>query len=509
MGHHESNGDSTPFVQIQPADLTLSSSSGAADKAQKEEKSGKTFWLGILIGGLAGLAVLVILLLPDHIKKPAAPALVTDQSPGSQAAPPAGPEISPWQEAQSGKQRAAAQDILEKLLDRQFQLEEIGVAQWAGEDFAGAMALANEGDEYYRSRQFEEALTSYGAGLELMEQLLARKEQALSDSMSAGNAAIEQGDAAAAKDAFDLTLTIDPDNPDALQGLQRTKVLDKVRQLLANARQLEESGSTIEALATLQQVAGLDPARGTVGQSIVRLQALLNQQAFKRQMSAGYQAMGRENYSAAIAAFQAAIKLDPKAGEAREALKQAQGDKNLVAISGHLEKAKEFRQQEEWRKALREYDLALKIDANLQVVLQSRKETDIRAKLDAALQDAIARPERLNSEAVWRAAQVINRSARAIENPGPRLQRQITTLQEQLQYAITPIMVTFSSDNLSEINLHKVARLGSFTSRQLELKPGDYVIVASREGYRDVRKEFTVEPRSQSMQMTIQCEEQI
>ena len=43
----------------------------------------------------------------------------------------------------------------------------------------------------------------------------------------------------------------------------------------------------------------------------------------------------------------------------------------------------------------------------------------------------------------------------------------------------------------------------------MELKPGDYVVVASRDGYRDVRKEFTVAPRSQAMQLTIQCEEKI
>jgi tetratricopeptide (TPR) repeat protein len=509
MEQHDGSGDNKPFVQIKPADLTLSSSSSGADVVKEEKKAGKTFWMGVLIGGLTGLAMLVILLLPDHIEKPVAPDTIIEQSSESRQAAQAKPEPSPWQEAQQGKQRKGAQDVLEKMLDRQFQLEEISVTQWASEEFARAMSMASEGDEYYRNREFEAALTSYEAGLELMEQLLGQKEEALANAISAGNAAIEQSDSTAAAEAFELALAIDPDSQEAQQGLQRAGVLDNVLQLLAQAERLEESGEAIEALAVLQQAAGLDPARGSIGHSIARLRAVLDQRKFKQQMTSGYQALGRKDYKEAITAFQSAIKLDPQAAEAREALRQAQNERNIQSINRHIAKAEQFRNQENWQQAVGEYDQALRIDANLLVVQQNRKETAARARLDAALQDATTRPERLTSDVVWKAAQVVYREASAIENPGPRLRQQISTLQEQLKYAITPVEVTFTSDNLSQVKLQKVAQLGSFVTRKLELKPGEYVIVASRDGYRDVRKEFTVAPRSQSMQLTIQCEEQI
>ena len=509
MGHHDSSGDNKPFVQIKPADLTLSSAASDPGTVKEEKRAGKTFWLGVLIGGLTGLALLVILLLPDHIKAPAAPDIINDPSASSRQAAQAKPETSPWQEAQLGKQRKVAQDVLEKMLDRQFQLEEIAVTKWAGEDFAQAMAMASEGDDYYRNREFESALASYDAGLELMEQLLGQKELALTNAITAGNAAIEVGDSTAAADAFELALAIDPDSQKAQQGLQRAKVLDTVQQLVVKAEQLEEGGSVIEALSVLQQAAGLDPARGSVGHSIARLRAVLDQREFTRRMTAGYQALGRENHKEAIAHFQAAIKVDPKAAEAQEALRQAQSERNIQSINGHLAKAEQFRGVEKWQQAVGEYDQALGIDANLLVVQKSRRETAARARLDAALQDAVTRPERLSSDVVWKAGQVLYREASAIDNPGPRLSKQIVTLQGHLKYAITPIEITFSSDNLSQVKLNRVAQLGSFVTRKLELKPGDYVIVASREGYRDVRKEFTVAPRSQSMQLTIQCEEQI
>jgi len=509
MGHSDNTDHNTSFDQIQPADLALSSNRDHANDEQKSDKAGKTFWLGVLMGGLVGLVLLVVLLLPNHVQRPEAPAMGNGQSSDSAQVPPGKPEASPWQEAQQSKLRKAAQDVLEKLLDRQFQLEEIAVAQWAGEDFTRAVALAGEGDEYYRNRQFEEAVAAYEAGLQLMEQLLARKEQALTDAIAAGNMAIAATDSAAASSAFQLALTIDPDSPVALQGLKRADVLDEVQELLAKAEELEANGDTIEALALLQQVAGLDPADSSVKQSIQRLQTLRDQREYKRHMSAGYQALGRESFSTAIAAFQAAIKLDPQAAEAQEALRQAINGRNLYTINGHLRQAEQYIEEEQWLQALQEYDQALEIDDTLVVVRQSREETGTRAKLDAALQDATTRPERLTSEPVWQAAQVLYRKAAAIDKPGPRLSGQLVALQQQLQDAITPVIVTFSSDNLSQVMLYKVAQLGNFATRQLELKPGNYVLVASREGYRDVRKEFTVTPRSQSMHMTIQCEEQI
>jgi hypothetical protein len=509
MGHHDSTEENTAFDQIQPADLTLSSALDDANAGQTGNKEGKKFWLGVLIGSLVGLALLVILLLPDHVKKPVAPSIESDQAPASAQLPQGAPEPAPWQEAQLGKQRKVAQDVLEQLLDRQFQLEEIAVEQWAGEEFAQAGELAGEGDELYRGRQFEEAVAAYEAGLELLEQLLARKDQVLNDAVATGEAAIAAADSAAASSAFELALAIDPDSSAALKGLQRAEVLDEVQRLLARAGEIEANGNIPEALAVLRKAAGLDAENEAVPLAIARLQDMLDQSEFNRRMSSGYQALGRENFSAAIADFQVAIKLDPQASEAHEALRQARNARNLHAINEHLVSAAQYRDEEKWQQALQEYDQALTIDDTLVVVRQNREETQIRASLDSALQDATQRPERLTSEPVWQATQLLYQKAAAIDEPGPRLNGQLVALKQLLQDAITPVVVTFNSDNLSRVILYKVATLGNFATRQLELKPGDYVVVASREGYRDVRKEFTVKPSSQSIHMTIQCEEQI
>jgi hypothetical protein len=45
--------------------------------------------------------------------------------------------------------------------------------------------------------------------------------------------------------------------------------------------------------------------------------------------------------------------------------------------------------------------------------------------------------------------------------------------------------------------------------QELELRPGVYVAVGNRPGYRDVRLEFRVAPEIDMKPIVIQCEEQI
>ena len=118
----------SPFDQIKPADLTLGSSGIDAATDAGQRKAGGVFWRGVMIGGLVALALLVILLLPSYVSKSKAPGVDIESLPAG-AQKPLTPEKSPWQEAQLGKLRSTAQDILEQLLDRQLQLEQIAVEQ--------------------------------------------------------------------------------------------------------------------------------------------------------------------------------------------------------------------------------------------------------------------------------------------------------------------------------------------------------------------------------------------
>jgi hypothetical protein len=89
------------------------------------------------------------------------------------------------------------------------------------------------------------------------------------------------------------------------------------------------------------------------------------------------------------------------------------------------------------------------------------------------------------------------------------LRGQIERLKAQLAVAAQPVAVQFESDNQTTVVIYKVGNLGTFSSRSLELRPGPYVVVGTRDGYRDVRRNIRVDPAGNMPPVVIRCEEAI
>jgi hypothetical protein len=53
----------------------------------------------------------------------------------------------------------------------------------------------------------------------------------------------------------------------------------------------------------------------------------------------------------------------------------------------------------------------------------------------------------------------------------------------------------------------RVGSLGRFREKALELRPGSYVVVGTRRGYRDVRRTLVVPPGRSPDPLTIHCDE--
>jgi IMP cyclohydrolase len=80
---------------------------------------------------------------------------------------------------------------------------------------------------------------------------------------------------------------------------------------------------------------------------------------------------------------------------------------------------------------------------------------------------------------------------------------------ELLGEAATPVNVVLRSDNLTTVTVYRVGARGNFAERALQLKPGRYVVVGTRNGYRDVRRELNVVPGNAAPVVVIQCVEPI
>lgn len=499
---------------IKPADISLTRESRVqGDPEGDNRRRTVVIWAGLAV--LALLVFGVIFILPEWLNHNPAVAASAPAGKGTVGTAPATPAAaagnlpSPWSEAQLAKQRKAAQDVLSHMLKQQDALQHIGVKQWAAKDYAAAVKLAEAGDAYYRQRKFIQARDSYQKGLNEFNRLLQQSESVFTNAMANGNRAIEAGDSDAAKSAFKLALLIKPDNASARKGSKRAAALDRVMQFLDRGDKLLQAGRLRDAEAAYQKALHLDPDNSHASAKLARTRQKIIDQKFNTAMSDGYAALENNKLENARRSFEQAIKIKPSAAEAHNALHQTENRLTVIKINKLLASAADKEHSEQWGDAVNIYDQALKLDPNLTAAQTGKKNASLRERLDKSLTFAIDNPMRLADDAIYKETRTLYLAALKINRPGPKLKSQLSTLKRQLEQARKPLPVTFRSDNLTDITLYKTGDLGKFTSKKVALIPGHYIVVGRREGYQDVRVEFTVTPNKPIKPVIVQCKEKI
>lgn len=230
---------------------------------------------------------------------------------------------------------------------------------------------------------------------------------------------------------------------------------------------------------------------------------------FRQSMSDGLAALEHGDFATARDHLRRAVQLEPDSPESADALLAAEEGLRLQAIAMHQTKAAKFEAAERWQGALEEYDAVLALDPTIKFAQEGAERSRARAELSARLEFHLQNPERLSTDEVLRDAETLLEEASQIQPAGTRLSRQIEGLRQIVAIASTPIRVALVSDNLTEITVYKVGRLGAFERRVLELRPGTYTVVGRRAGYRDVRRELRVVPGQEIEPLTVRCEEKI
>jgi len=232
-------------------------------------------------------------------------------------------------------------------------------------------------------------------------------------------------------------------------------------------------------------------------------------QGFSNLMSEGLAALDRQDYTAATDAFQRAQELDPGSSQARSGLARALAGAKVQEIATHRSQASRKEDLEDWPSAAQEYEAVLALDPAIRFAQIGLERARDRASLHERLEYHLANPGRLASPEVHESTTDLLAEAQAVDSPGALLTDQITRLTEQLQVAATPVTVWLESDNLTRVVVYRVGDLGKFQRRSVDLRPGIYTVVGTRDGYRDVRLRLEVVPGRATQPLAVRCKEAI
>jgi tetratricopeptide (TPR) repeat protein len=431
---------------------------------------------------------------PASADKPAAP-------PAAPVTPPK-PQVDPEALARLNTERA---DFQKKTAD----LESRGGAVWGGPDFAAAQMQAAEANGAAAAGGVTIALQHMDQAQQLLGNVAQKAPQALAAQLKAGDAALAAGHRDVASQAYAVALRISPDSQRAIDGSRRARLLSGVLPLLSDAQSAEAARNYSRAAQDFSQALALDPGNAAAKDGLTRVNAAFGDDSYARSVGAGFAALGAGRLTEAHTDFQQALSFRAQGKEATEGMQRVSAAMQASRIAGLRQQAAGLEAQEHWRQAIAVYDTALREDPALAFAKQGKSRDEARAELSESLQEIIDHPARLSYPSVKDEAVTLLQEVREQTRSGPALQAQVERLAQLLPQLDRPVLLNLISDNSTQVSIPSIGVLGSFGRREIHLKPGTYTAVGTRDGYRAVHQEFTVEPGQQTATITVTCSEPI
>jgi len=314
------------------------------------------------------------------------------------------------------------------------------------------------------------------SGLEQATQQIGAVEQStrrdFATEIEAGRLALSRAQPALARMAFERARVLNPQASEVVEGLAAAARLEQVLALHSEALRAEAAGELALARDRFAGALRLDP------QFVPAIE-------------------GRDRNVAGLRQRQSA------ANQREQQAQRVVQDQRDEQVGRELEAA------ERWNDAVTLYQVVLERDASRVFAREGLPRSEQRAALSQQLEEFIARPTRLATPAVRQAAEAVLATGRSVQPAAPRLSQQLARLSTLLAELDVEIQVEIVSDNSTHVSIARVGDLGMFSSRELSLRPGNYTVIGTRVGYRDVRRELHVAPGQRLTSLAIECKEPI
>lgn len=472
-----------------------------------------------VVGAAAVAGVLLWRPAPLPIAKPeiAAPSTVATGTTVTRAAARAKPEqeaalkvpTDPVALARMAAAKSAADEQRDAYRRQRDALAKLPVAAWGEAAWVQAQAVDGAAQKVYDELDFAGAEGQWADGARQLRGLAAARGPALSAALAAGQVALAKPDSRAASIAFGKALAIQPGHAGAAAGLKRAQTLDEVIHLVDAARLDEQSGRDAQAAAGYRRALALDASTSAARAGLARLQQQAGEARYRGLLASAWQRLGAGRPEQARALFTQAGQLRPNASEVAEGLAQVDAGNRSAQLAGLKARAAAAERGERWAEAEALYGEALVSDPGVSFATEGRARSSSRARLDAQLQGVLDDPAQALRAALRQMARVWLEQAAQQPAPNVRLKQQALGVARLVAAAERPVRLVIQSDGETQLTVLRLKRLGGIAETTLDVLPGKVVVVGTRPGYRDVRREVDVLPDTTPAPLVVRCEERI
>lgn len=385
------------------------------------------------------------------------------------------------------------------LAQRITELDARGAGIWGGPDFAAAKSRAAEAVGAHDGGSLSVAQQKLVQANELLDNVEQAAPAALASELAAGERALAAGQQNLAVQAYDLAARIAPQDERAIAGQAQAREM-------AGAQGPPAPGAAAAPAATAAAAPAPPAEASTPPAAVAPADAAFGQDRYAKAAGEGFAALGAGRLEEARTAFERAKAAKPNGAEAADGLKRVDAAIRARGFGTLRTRAEDAEADERWDDALAAYTSTLRVDPSQEFAQQGRDRAKARLELNDALQALIDRPDRLAAPEAREQAAALLQSAQQVSSPGPVLRLQMARVSALLPEFEKPVHLSLVSDGFTQVTIQGVGTFGAFSRRDVELKPGRYTLIGSREGYRDVRRDISVSP-GQAQTISVSCYE--
>lgn len=303
-------------------------------------------------------------------------------------------------------------------------------------------------------------------------------------------------------------LALMPTNLEALEFQNRIDAYGEVAGLLSDLEVAKIENNLPKQIGLLSDIIELDPQRGELNEDLATVKVSYNQQKLEELLDSAESALLANQLNKAQQLVDAAKIVKPSSKGAQSLnnrIAQARAKQGLTSIKASLEQATK---QDDWSEVASIANSALQnypLDEDLKNY-QSQAQQVLSAQ--KSLASFIARPERLADDNIREAATNAVQKAFTPSLLSPSLQGLIEQTATAIDKYNSPVDITIQSDGKTYIIVLGIGHVGEHKEKVISLTPGNYVLQAKRDGYKNKRLEFLVEANT-PLSLQLICDEKI
>ena len=367
-------------------------------------------------------------------------------------------------------------------------------------------AKKRAGDKFYFEEFFFKAEKSYADALNLLSQAENEIFKEISILKEEGEELFNKQELGKALDNFEKIIQIDSSDNFAKKYIYRIEVFSLVTEKIILAKQQRDNGSLEKSLETFETAFSIDPEREGLLNEIALTKKYILDLNFNNAIKEGYAFLLSNSFAKAEQKLKLAKSLKPndKSVELFEA--NFKEKKSIKDLSDFIAKGKTSYFNEEWQKAILNFEKALKINKNLDEITALYKKSLEYKELNKELNFIIANQARLASDNIFNeATELLNNSKKLDFSNFPIMNGKIKEVDEIISLFSIKTLVNIYSDKKTFLEIENAKKFEPFEEIKIKLRPGNYIFIAKARGKVSMRKKIIIDFSNSELSLNVEC----